>query len=385
MDLDRLLAPISEDQPSGVELRNDARFHAIERLLDTASREHRVRADGSVNESAPPVDWSGVLSQSEELAGDGRDLRLLVIVVRGLFATEGFRGLSQGIGLLQRSIGDYWDNLHPRLRDRDDPQLAAMSRTNALRQLCNDNNGLLGDLRFGIAFSPRGIGPVTYDDIGDVLLSDFDVQSRMASGLSKEEKDAIMARHHDRAKRARAACRAMAAEQGEEVAAMVADIGACLAGADTLSTLFGERGGFQGTSGLSLRELTEFLTNCRRSLETAISETDANAPAAGGNPAAPDDNAPEAAAKSTGPVAANTAANGAVAKPGEINSRGDVELALDRIVAFYERTEPSSPIPHVARRLRRMVAMDFLQLMTEIAPSGLKEFRNIAGLDDGKK
>ena len=62
-----------------------------------------------------------------------------------------------------------------------------------------------------------------------------------------------------------------------------------------------------------------------------------------------------------------------------------VEAALERIIGFYERTEPSSPIPHLARRMRRMVKMDFLELMEEIAPSGLKEFRNIAGVEEGKK
>ncbi|MBU3031498.1 type VI secretion system protein TssA [Paracoccus marinaquae] len=385
MDLESLLAPLAGEQPSGVELRNDARFHSIERLLEPASRQHRVKADGSINDSAAPVDWSSVLSQGEELAREGRDLRLLVILVRGLYATEGFKGLSQGIGLLQRSVGDFWDSLYPRLRDRDDPQMAAIARSNALRQLDNDDNGLLGDLRYGIAFSPRGIGPVTFDDVAGIPLSDFDVQSRMASGLSKDEKDAKLARHQERANRARAACRAMAAEQGEDVAAMAAEIGTCLAGIEALISVFAEKAGSDGASGLSLRELSDFLASCRKSLETAVAEANATTAATQPDTGASSEPGPAAAAQSPQPAPSAVVGNGAAGKLGEINSRGDVEIALDRIVAFYERTEPSSPIPHVARRLRRMVAMDFLQLMNEIAPSGLKEFRNIAGLDDNKK
>jgi type VI secretion system protein ImpA len=68
-----------------------------------------------------------------------------------------------------------------------------------------------------------------------------------------------------------------------------------------------------------------------------------------------------------------------------VNSRADVERSLDQIIDFYERTEPSSPIPHLARRMRRMVPMDFLELMAEIAPSGMKEFRTVAGVDDEKQ
>ncbi len=41
---------------------------------------------------------------------------------------------------------------------------------------------------------------------------------------------------------------------------------------------------------------------------------------------------------------------------------------LDLIIAFYDRAEPSSPIPHLARRIRRMVPMDFLELMEDLAP-----------------
>ena len=94
--------------------------------------------------------------------------------------------------------------------------------------------------------------------------------------------------------------------------------------------------------------------------------------------------APPAAAPAAGAAPA-AAAPAVPAVDGAIRNRADVENSLDRIVEFYERTEPSSPIPHLARRMRRMVAMDFLELMEEIAPSGLKEFRNIAGVDDKKK
>jgi type VI secretion system protein ImpA len=35
--------------------------------------------------------------------------------------------------------------------------------------------------------------------------------------------------------------------------------------------------------------------------------------------------------------------------------------------------------------MRRMVPMDFLELMEDLAPSGLKEFRALAGLGEDKK
>ena len=74
-----------------------------------------------------------------------------------------------------------------------------------------------------------------------------------------------------------------------------------------------------------------------------------------------------------------------MALPDRLSSRDDVVRCLDLVIAFYDRTEPSSPIPHLAKRMRRMVHMDFVELMEEMAPSGLKEFRLLAGVSDTKK
>ena len=98
-----------------------------------------------------------------------------------------------------------------------------------------------------------------------------------------------------------------------------------------------------------------------------------------------DEKSPAASAKVAAPNSASApaiATNGAV--PGTITSRNDVIRHLDLIIEFYERTEPSSPIPHLAHRMRRMVPMDFMQLMEEIAPSGMKEFKNATGVNDAK-
>lgn len=92
---------------------------------------------------------------------------------------------------------------------------------------------------------------------------------------------------------------------------------------------------------------------------------------------------PSASAPMTNGAHPPPAAAGGI--PGAVNSRRDVERCLDMIIDFYERTEPSSPIPHLARRMRKMVPMNFLQLMEEIAPSGMKEFKNVAGVDDKTK
>ena len=57
--------------------------------------------------------------------------------------------------------------------------------------------------------------------------------------------------------------------------------------------------------------------------------------------------------------AAGSAAGGSYGLPDRISTREEVVKCLDLVIAFYDRTEPSSPIPHLAQRVRRMVPMDF--------------------------
>ncbi|OAN76962.1 hypothetical protein A8B82_14725 [Sulfitobacter sp. EhC04] len=379
MDITRLLEPLGEDTPSGIELRNEAGFHSLERLIEPAARENRLNSDGSINEAAPDVDWDAVFDDALALAAKGRDLRLLCVVVRALFAEQGFAGLKDGIGLLTDTLDQYWDSLHPELRERDDPVAAALPRTNALRQLDNDDNGLLGDIKFSVVLNPRGIGPILGDDLAKAALSDFEVLNRAASGLGQAEKDALVARHGQRVNRVKAAGRQLAAEEPERAEELITALRKCQEGLAALIAKLAEKGGFGDAPGLALPELTELLEKARETLEKARADTDKAA-----------DTVEDAPADviSTGASAAQTGKEymtGADGGSGDINSRTDVERALDRIVAFYERTEPSSPIPHLARRMRRMVAMDFLQLMEEIAPSGLKEFRGIAGVEEERK
>ena len=58
-------------------------------------------------------------------------------------------------------------------------------------------------------------------------------------------------------------------------------------------------------------------------------------------------------------------------------SRSDVVAALDMIGRYYADQEPTSPVPIILRRVRGWVNMDFMQLMSEINPSGVDEVRTL--------
>lgn len=376
MDLEPFLVPLGDGNASGQDLRNDARFHGIERVLEPAARAVRLENVRSGGIGGVNIDWSGLLEQAVELAATGRDIRLLVIVVRSLSGAEGFAGLAQGLDLLTATVEGFWDSVHPLLRESASPREAATRRINSLFQLENGDNGLLCDLEFAVVFSPRGIGPITGADLCAGGLTRNQAQGELPSGLGEREVAEHLARHEALQNRVTAACRAQAAERPEELSALLQAIEAARAALARVEAALNARVMENGV-GVRFKELDKLLTRMTAPLAAAQSQT-ATSPT------------PSEATAMTDPVLPAPALNGAHPAPaqggipGSVNSRRDVERCLDMIIDFYERTEPSSPIPHLARRMRKMVPMNFLQLMEEIAPSGMKEFKNVAGVDDKK-
>ena len=90
------------------------------------------------------------------------------------------------------------------------------------------------------------------------------------------------------------------------------------------------------------------------------SQGDVEDTAATGSDTATIDKEPEAALVSAPPAAANksTAA-------GEIKTRDEVLDTLTQVQAFFERNEPSSPVPLIIQKVRNLVPKNFLDLLAE--------------------
>jgi type VI secretion system protein ImpA len=78
-----------------------------------------------------------------------------------------------------------------------------------------------------------------------------------------------------------------------------------------------------------------------------------------------------AAAPTAGPVA--TSING------EIGSRADVVRMLDKILAYYQRHEPSSPVPMLIERAKRLAPKNFYEIMEELAPESVNQIKILRG------
>lgn len=65
---------------------------------------------------------------------------------------------------------------------------------------------------------------------------------------------------------------------------------------------------------------------------------------------------------------------------GECRSRGEVIQALEAVCRYYRTHEPNSPIPLFIERAKKLVEMDFLQIINELTPESMAGIKNLAGL-----
>jgi type VI secretion system protein ImpA len=64
-----------------------------------------------------------------------------------------------------------------------------------------------------------------------------------------------------------------------------------------------------------------------------------------------------------------------------VTSREDVARLLDRIREYYERHEPSSPLPLLLARCKRLVSASFLDIVRDVAPSAVSQVDILRGKD----
>lgn len=381
IDLALWLNPLDGENPSGVDLRNDPAFHELERLTE---QQKKIEYQGNdKSEVDVPIDWPAVLAKAEELRTHGRDLRLLVIVTRALANEHRLAGLTHGLTLIVQTFDQHWETMHPALRSGATPRDAALRRINALTDLQNSQDGLLKDLRKMTFFAPRAIGPVLGEDLEKGSLEERVMLLEAASGLNAAEKAALASAHSQLLNRVRSACATQIDQAGAEMTSLITDARAAIAALDAVEAALNARVEGGATAPELKRFLQRVLTTLERNSAAGATANGAAKPvSAPAEPATPARNGHGA-----DPMAsvASYAEPASSSLPDRISSRDDVVKCLDLVVAFYDRTEPSSPIPHLARRVRRMVHMDFVELMEDLAPSGLKEFRLLAGVPDAKK
>ncbi|MBD8872451.1 type VI secretion system protein TssA [Rhodanobacter sp. DHB23] len=340
-DLESLLAPFDDETPSGPDLEYDPEFQNLERTATPKAE----RAVGDSVKTAEEPDWDKVSDMGEALLGRSKDLRIALHLTAAWTRMHGLAGWTDGLALIRGLLENQWDSVHPQLDAEDDNDPTA--RVNAVVPL-TDMQGVLGYFRSTpFVQSPR---------LGRYSLRDL----RIANGTMKvsAENESALPSMTD----IEACCLDCAEEQLTDAAQATA---AAMEHARAIDAAFNDR---IGTAGPDLKPLLGEIYELKKFLDGEMAK---RAPAGEAGAADGDD----AGDGSAAPAAANAAG-------GRIETPQDVIRKLDEICEYYARREPSSPVPHILRRAQRLVGMDFVGLMKDLAPGGLSEFQVISGANE---
>src|SRR2546421_2616330 len=102
--VEKLLQPISADQPCGPDLSNDARFESLEAILKGKPEVEM----GSVVKPAEPPDWSELKSQSLDYLGKSKHMRVAVMLAASFLKTDGLAGFVNGLQVIRGLLEQYW-------------------------------------------------------------------------------------------------------------------------------------------------------------------------------------------------------------------------------------------------------------------------------------
>lgn len=335
MTIETLLTPVDDALPCGDNLEYDADFLAMEQA--SAGKAEQQFGDTIIPAEAP--DWVQVERLATALMARTKDLRVMMRLTHAWAQLRGLQGYIDGLALMQQAITRYWERLHPQLEI--DGEADPFFRINVLADL-GDKSALTASMRMLPLFK----GPA-----GDITLRDA---VSLLDG-SKQECPSYPGG------RVRLQDELMSAEQP-----VVLWVNAAAEHLDAIRT---EVTRHLGESALPEMEgvVRLFTTLARASRQADL----------------PPETAP---AQETAQPTASPLPSAAASLPGSANWRGaqlqsrdDALLMLGKVKEYFRQHEPSHPAPLLIERVQRMIAMDFMQLIRDLAPDGLHQLETIVG------
>lgn len=325
LDITALVAPLSEEAPSGPDLSYDNLRVDIDGKF-----ERPVSDDGGESD----VDWGKVNAQILELAAKTRDIGLPVYLIRSAALSRRFDLLVDAAQWLAQLLEERWADVHPQL-----DEYGFIGRKAPCESLT----------RIADFLGPLGKVPlIEHARFGRFTCSDME---RFAEqGVSAEGYGAF-----------RAAVGAMDAEQIASIVERFDTLRQSFRRVDAVLTDNAE-----GDTATNFKSTHEKLDSYRKALSVVFpGETEADDQGS----AAPE-NVEEGA---SGDFTHGATTPAAAALSGAIRNRDDVARALDAICVYYKAMEPGSPVPLLLQRAREWIGLDFMTVLEDLVPSGVDE------------
>ena len=343
------LEPLSPDQPCGSNLQYDADFIELERVAQGKPEQQY----GETIIPAEGPEWKEVKRLALTLQHRTKDLRIACHLARAAAEMDGLAGFCNCMSLTRGYVEQYWDSVHPQLDPDDDND--PTERVNILASLADKLTTVAQLYEAPIVRSMVGVFSMR-----DVMVARGDVPptgDRGAAEMSTIEA-AFMNCDLD-------SLRGLIEnlEQGRSDVVAIEDFVTQQVGTSNAVSM--------DALSDALKSIHDYLVRQLRMRESNQSSD------------AVEDFESVGSEESNG-GSARVATSAAQGISGEIRSRDDVMRTLDKICDYYERYEPSSPLPMLLKRAKRLATKTFLDILEDLTPDGVSQARMIGGVEQGQ-
>lgn len=342
IDVEALLQPISDEAPSGENLRYSG-------LYDEVNEARRADDNMNMGEWQTEVkvaDFRQVFDLvTKALAEQTKDIQLAVWLCEALVKLHGFVGLRDGLQLLAGLQERFWDTLHPEIDEGD-----MEGRANAISWF--DTYGIIAAKESPIT-GQAGYSFFNWDeskvyDIPDDL-DTFSTEDQVKYNALKARAEAERRVTADMWRKEIAATRRAFCEQ------LNVTIGECFAALSELNRVTEEKFDRNQVPGLSnlKKGLDEINDQAKKLLEEKRLEE-------------PDESDLEESAEGGSEEGGTVAAGGVAVAAGAIQNRRDAIKRLQDIAEFFQRTDPHSPVAYLIQRAVKWGNMPFDQWLQDV-------------------
>ena len=314
----------------GENLEYSAEFIELERLVsgggDVEYGEYVYASDD--------VDWVAAEQLCRTLCEITLDLRLMVILARCLLERYGFDGFIAGLRVISLLLRQHWNNFHPNLvaEDRFDPLI----RINNLAELAVP----------GIMVALKRQTLASTEDGQALCLADLDIISN-GEGVTQNLLYKLLGK-------------LISPNCSVELVRSLGQINTICSELNEITRCLEEKTAVHGIS--PLQNISSMLRKWALVVEEHFRIVSPQLPAS----------TPKEWSVAAQPKAGNSECSG-----DSCNSPEDVVRALDTICAYYQQQEPSSPVPFLLARVRRLINMSFINIIAELAPDAISDLRRL--------
>lgn len=320
-----------DSKACGEDFEYSVEFIELERLI----RVQDTVEYGQYVYTSEPVDWVRVEKLCRDLYENTLDLRVIVILARCLLERYGLSGFIAGLRLISLLLRQRWENFHPQLVAEN--QFDPLIRINTLAELAVPAIIMVALKRQVLA---------TTEDGQVLYLADLET-IYSAQGSAQSEQHKLLSK-------------LISPNCSVELVRNIGQINAICRELNEITLCLEAKAEIQNMS--PLQSMSGSLRKWVSVVEADISVVAAQ---------------PSASIHQESGGFAQTKQGNSESLGNSYQSREDIVRALDAICSYYNEQEPSSPIPFLLARVRRLTTMRFINIIAELAPEALTDLRRL--------